>query len=61
MKAVKFEIPALAAAYPATRVRGRKAAMLEKLTMAPRFCSTIGRRKTCVGSTVPVRFNSSTR
>ena len=61
MKAVKLEIPAFAAAYPATRVMGRKAAMLEKLTIAPAFCSTIGLRKTCVGSTVPVRFNSSTR
>ena len=29
MKAVKLEIPAFAAAYPATRVMGRKAAMLE--------------------------------
>ncbi len=58
--AVKLDIPALAAAYPATRVMGRKAAIDEKLTMVPRPASTIGRRNTWVGITEPVRLRSST-
>ena len=39
---------------------GRKAAIDEKFTIAPFFCSTIGFINTCVGNTVPVRFRLST-
>ena len=60
MKAVKLLMPAFAAAYPQTRVMGRKAAIEEKFMMEPLPCATIGFRNTCVGMTVPVRLRLST-
>ena len=58
--AVKLLMPALAAAYPHTRVIGRKEAIDEKLTIVPLPASTMGFRNTWVGITVPVRLRLRT-
>ena len=57
---VKLVTAALAAPYPATRVKGRRAEADEILMIFP-FCSfTINSENTTVGITEPIRFRSTT-